>query len=84
MSYYTGKDDPIQHLQWFENVVDIKYISDAFKCRLFAITLKGKEKDWFHRSHPDQSIASSTYIRVSSYVSQHPRRGRRGRIHFSW
>ncbi|KAK8942820.1 hypothetical protein KSP39_PZI009367 [Platanthera zijinensis] len=56
MSYYSGKDDPVQHVQWFEDVVSIRQMSDAFKCRLFAITLKEKARDWFH-----QLPASSIY-----------------------
>ncbi|KAK8946322.1 hypothetical protein KSP39_PZI006367 [Platanthera zijinensis] len=51
-AYYTGKDDPIQHLQWFEDAVSIMPMTDAFKCRLFAITLKEKARDWFHQLPP--------------------------------
>ncbi|KAK8950735.1 hypothetical protein KSP39_PZI003997 [Platanthera zijinensis] len=49
MVYYVGKDDPLQHLQWFEDAVSIRPMTDAFKCRLFAITLKDKARDWFHQ-----------------------------------
>ncbi|KAK8947213.1 hypothetical protein KSP39_PZI007465 [Platanthera zijinensis] len=49
MNYYVGKDDPLQHLQWFEDAVSIRPMTDAFKCRLFAITLKDKARDWFHQ-----------------------------------
>ncbi|KAK8916007.1 hypothetical protein KSP39_PZI022731 [Platanthera zijinensis] len=49
MIYYVGKDDPLQHLQWFEDAVSIRPMTDAFKCRLFAITLKDKARDWFHQ-----------------------------------
>ncbi|KAK8948410.1 hypothetical protein KSP39_PZI005291 [Platanthera zijinensis] len=52
MVYYTGKDDPVQHLQWFEDAVSIRPMTDAFKCRLFAITLKEKARDWFHQLPP--------------------------------
>ncbi|KAK8954142.1 hypothetical protein KSP39_PZI002328 [Platanthera zijinensis] len=48
-TYYAGKDDPLQHLQWFEDAVSIRPMTDAFKCRLFAITLKDKARDWFHQ-----------------------------------
>ncbi|KAK8948482.1 hypothetical protein KSP39_PZI005424 [Platanthera zijinensis] len=49
MNYYVGKDDPLQHLQWFEDAVSIRPMTGAFKCRLFAITLKDKARDWFHQ-----------------------------------
>ncbi|KAK8951597.1 hypothetical protein KSP39_PZI004359 [Platanthera zijinensis] len=52
MTYYTGKDDPVQHLQWFEDAVSIRPMTDVFKCRLFAITLKEKARDWFHQLPP--------------------------------
>ncbi|KAK8950949.1 hypothetical protein KSP39_PZI004926 [Platanthera zijinensis] len=52
MSYYTGKGDPVQHVQWFEDVM-----SDGFKCRLFSITLKEKAREWFH-----QLPANSIYL----------------------
>ncbi|KAK8957866.1 hypothetical protein KSP39_PZI001377 [Platanthera zijinensis] len=55
MTYYTGKDDPVQHLQLFEEAVSIRPMTDAFKCRLFAITLKDKARDWFHQL-PARSI----------------------------
>ncbi|KAK8957600.1 hypothetical protein KSP39_PZI000299 [Platanthera zijinensis] len=62
MTYYTGKDDPVQHVQWFEDVVSIRQMSDAFKCRLFAITLKEKARDWFHQL-PASSIYSFEDLR---------------------
>ncbi|KAK8925751.1 hypothetical protein KSP39_PZI018982 [Platanthera zijinensis] len=49
MTYYVGKDDPLQHMQWFKDAVSIRPMTDAFKCRLFAITLKDKARDWFHQ-----------------------------------
>ncbi|KAK8924190.1 hypothetical protein KSP39_PZI019644 [Platanthera zijinensis] len=56
MSYYTRKDDPIQHLQWFEDTVSIRQVTNAFKCRLFVITFNGKARDWFH-----QLLSSTIY-----------------------
>ncbi|KAK8957865.1 hypothetical protein KSP39_PZI001376 [Platanthera zijinensis] len=56
MSYYTRKGDPVQYVQWFEDVVSIRQMLDGFKCRLFAITLKEKAREWFH-----QLPASSIY-----------------------
>ncbi|KAK8947994.1 hypothetical protein KSP40_PGU016963 [Platanthera guangdongensis] len=56
MSNFIGKDDSVQHIQWFKDVVSIRQILDAFKCRLFAITLKEKARDWFY-----QLPASSIY-----------------------
>ncbi|KAK8952765.1 hypothetical protein KSP40_PGU013646 [Platanthera guangdongensis] len=55
MSYYSGNDNHVQHVQWFEDVVSIRQMTDAFKCRLFAITLKEKARDWFHQL-PARSI----------------------------
>ncbi|KAK8928988.1 hypothetical protein KSP39_PZI017133 [Platanthera zijinensis] len=49
LSHYSGKDDPVGHLQWFEDVVSIRNMSDALKCRLFSITFKGSARDWFHQ-----------------------------------
>ncbi|KAK8963342.1 hypothetical protein KSP40_PGU011293 [Platanthera guangdongensis] len=49
MSYNTGKGDPVQHVQWFEEVVSIRQMLDGFKCRLFAITIKQKAREWFHQ-----------------------------------
>ncbi|KAK8941252.1 hypothetical protein KSP39_PZI010116 [Platanthera zijinensis] len=48
LTCYTGKDDPVQHLQWLEDVVSIGQMSDALKCRIFSITLRDKAKDLFH------------------------------------
>ncbi|KAK8916519.1 hypothetical protein KSP39_PZI023277 [Platanthera zijinensis] len=60
MAYYTGKDDPVQHLQWFEDVVSIRPMTDAFKCRLFAITLKEKAGTGFINSPQGRSMGSRT------------------------
>ncbi|KAK8942837.1 hypothetical protein KSP39_PZI008806 [Platanthera zijinensis] len=49
MTYYSGKGDPIHHIQWFEDMVSIRQMSDGFKCRLFAITLREKAREWFHQ-----------------------------------
>ncbi|KAK8961457.1 hypothetical protein KSP40_PGU003315 [Platanthera guangdongensis] len=64
MSYYSGKDDPVQHVQWFEDVVSIRQMTDAFKCRLFAITLKEKARDYFHQL-PARSIYCFEDLRMS-------------------
>ncbi|KAK8923701.1 hypothetical protein KSP39_PZI019443 [Platanthera zijinensis] len=49
MSYYSGRGDPVHHIQWFEDMVSIRQMSDGFKCRLFAITLREKAREWFHQ-----------------------------------
>ncbi|KAK8951740.1 hypothetical protein KSP39_PZI003777 [Platanthera zijinensis] len=49
MTYYSGRGDPVHHIQWFEDMVSIRQMSDGFKCRLFAITLREKAREWFHQ-----------------------------------
>ncbi|KAK8916814.1 hypothetical protein KSP39_PZI022229 [Platanthera zijinensis] len=49
MTYYSGKGDPVHQIQWFEDMVSIRQMSDGFKCRLFAITLREKAREWFHQ-----------------------------------
>ncbi|KAK8939028.1 hypothetical protein KSP39_PZI011373 [Platanthera zijinensis] len=44
LTYYSGRDYP-----WFEDVVSIRNMYDAFKCRFFSITFKGSARDWFHQ-----------------------------------
>ncbi|KAK8965552.1 hypothetical protein KSP40_PGU001299 [Platanthera guangdongensis] len=71
MTYYTGKDNPLQHLQWFEDTISIRVMIDAFKCRLFVITLKDKSRDWFHQLptgsiHGFEDLSRSFQLRFST------------------
>ena len=47
MTPYEGKIDPQEHLDHFNDFMELHQVSDLMKCRCFAVTLTKGAKKWF-------------------------------------
>ena len=43
---YEGKSDPHDHLDHFNDLMELHLVSKLAKCRVFAVTLTGGAKKW--------------------------------------
>ena len=43
---YEGKSDPYDHLDNFNDLMELHLVSEMAKCRVFAVTLTGGAKKW--------------------------------------
>ena len=56
---YDGKSDPQDHLDHFNDLMELHLVSKLAKCRVFVVTLMKGAKRWFRSIPPDQSLAGS-------------------------
>ena len=54
---FEGKFDPQDHLDHFNDLMELRLVSKFAKCRVFVATLIGGTKKWF-RSIPAGSVSS--------------------------
>ena len=54
---FDGTKDPVDHLNTYNNQMELHGYQDPMRCRAFAITLKGSALAWFNRL-PPASISS--------------------------
>ena len=53
MTTYEGKTDPQDHLDAFNNQMDLLQVSSRARCRCFAVTLTATTKKWFRQIEPE-------------------------------
>ena len=61
---YDGKSDPQDHLDHFNDFIELHLVSNLAKCRVFDVTLTRGAKKWF-RSIPAGSITSWQQLSTS-------------------
>ena len=44
---YARKSDPQDHLDHFNDLMELHLVSELAKCKLFVVTLTGDAKKWF-------------------------------------
>ena len=49
---YEGKADPQDHLDHFNDLMELHMVLDRAKCRVFAVTLSNEKKKWFRSMTP--------------------------------
>ena len=49
MATYEGKTDPQDHLDAFNDQMDMFLVTALAHCRCFAVTLSGTTKKWIHQ-----------------------------------
>ena len=54
---YEGKSDPQDHLDHFNDLMELYLVSDMAKCRVFSVTFTNRAKNW-PKSITPGSIAS--------------------------
>jgi hypothetical protein len=53
VSFYTGPEDPFEHLENFRTHIDLHRTSEKVACRAFPLTLSGNARDWFKKLSPN-------------------------------
>ena len=61
MTAYEGKTDPQDHLDVFNDQMDLLQVSSRARCKCFAVTLMATAKKWFQQIEPE-TIASWTQL----------------------
>ncbi|KAM2286748.1 hypothetical protein ACFX1S_039183 [Malus domestica] len=69
LQLYTGKEDPIEHLNLFESTMAYRMHTDEERCLLFPSTLSGGALNWYCRLTPE-TVDSFEELR-KLFVSQH-------------
>lgn len=57
MKKYEDKTDPMEHLSYFNSMVDLYNYDDPTRCKLFPSSLKGVAYSWFTHL-PSKNITS--------------------------
>ena len=57
MKTYKGMTDPQDHLDAFNDQMDLLQVSSRAQCRCFAVTLMATTKKWFRQIEPE-TVAS--------------------------
>ena len=61
---FDGMKDPVDHLNTYNNQMELHRYQDPIRCRAFAITLKGPSLTWFNRL-PPSSISSFIELSIA-------------------
>ncbi|KAM1221868.1 hypothetical protein ACFX2J_009467 [Malus domestica] len=69
LQLYTGREDPIEHLNLFESTMVYRRHTDEERCLLFLSTLSGGALNWYYRL-PPETVDSFEELR-KLFVSQH-------------
>jgi hypothetical protein len=51
--FYTGLEDPVEHLANFRAHMDLHRTPEMVACRAFLLTLSGNARDWFRKLPPN-------------------------------
>jgi hypothetical protein len=51
--FYTGLEDPVEHLDNFRAHMDLHRTPEMVACRAFPLTLSGNARDWFRKLPPN-------------------------------
>jgi hypothetical protein len=49
---YTGREDPVEHLDNYRAHLDLQGTLDEVACRALLLTLSGSARDWYRRLPP--------------------------------
>ena len=54
---YSGRTDPLVHIEHFNDITGVQGLSQAQRCRVFPLTLEGRAREWY-RKLPRESVKS--------------------------
>ena len=57
MATYKGKIDPQDHLDAFNNQMDLIQVTTLARCKCFVVTLPGTTKKWIHQVEPETVVS---------------------------
>ncbi|KAM1077947.1 hypothetical protein ACFX19_025670 [Malus domestica] len=69
LQLYTGKEDPIEHLNLFESTMAYRMHTDEERCLLFPSTVSGRALNWYCRLPPETIDSFEEFRKL--FVSQH-------------
>ena len=61
---FDGTKDPVNHLNTYNNQMELHEYQDPVRCRAFSITLKGSALAWFNRL-PPSSVSSFRELSIA-------------------
>ena len=62
MTTYEGKTDPQDHLDAFNDQMDLLQVSSRARCRCFAVTLIATTKKWFRQIEPETVLSWTPFL----------------------
>ena len=54
---YSGRTDPLVHIEHFNDITEVQGLSQAQRCRVFPLSLEGRAREWYQK-FPRRSIKS--------------------------
>ncbi|XP_062080496.1 uncharacterized protein LOC133785261 [Humulus lupulus] len=60
---YTGREDPVSHVNNFEIQTDLQGVRDDVRCRIFPTTLSNFSQQWFFKLEPGTITSWDTMVR---------------------
>ena len=49
---YTGKEDPVLHIEKFEDQMELLGVEHDYRCRVFPTTLSDSAQEWYGKFKP--------------------------------
>ena len=46
---YSGRSDPLVHIERFNDMTGVQGLTPAQKCRAFLLTLEGRAREWYRK-----------------------------------
>ncbi|KAH9782075.1 Integrase catalytic domain-containing protein [Citrus sinensis] len=46
---YSGRSDPLVHIECFNDMMGVQGLTPAQRCRVFPLTLEGRAREWYHK-----------------------------------
>ncbi|KAH9723690.1 Receptor-like protein 18 [Citrus sinensis] len=46
---YSGRSDPLVHIECFNNITGVQGLTSAQRCRVFPLTLEGRAREWYRK-----------------------------------
>ena len=48
---YSGRTDPLVHIERFNDITGVQGLSQAQRCRVFPLSLEGRAREWYKKLH---------------------------------
>ena len=46
---YSGRTDPLVHIERFNDIIGVQGLSQAQRCRVFPLSLEGRAREWYRK-----------------------------------
>ncbi|MCF1423294.1 hypothetical protein, partial [Mangrovimonas futianensis] len=65
---FEGEGDPRDHLDAFNDLMELHQVSDLARCRCFAVTLTGDAKMWYKRLRATNQLMAPVLLAFSPTI----------------